>query len=60
VFVEQAGGHWELQIVTSGRPARWNRHGDDGDGVWIDHSNGISEWELNVVNGKQARTDCLN
>ena len=33
---------------------------DYGDGVWIDYNNGISEWELNVVNGKQATTDCLN
>lgn len=33
---------------------------DYGDGVWIDYNNGISEWELNAVNGKQVTTDCLN
>jgi len=33
---------------------------DYNDGVWIDYNSGISEWELNVVNGKQVTTDCVN
>jgi hypothetical protein len=32
---------------------------DYNDGVWFDYNNGISEWELNAVNGKQTTTDCV-
>jgi len=28
-------------------------------GVWFDHNNGISEWELDAVNGKQTTTACV-
>jgi hypothetical protein len=28
-------------------------------GVWIDYNNGISTWEINGVNGKQATADCV-
>jgi hypothetical protein len=32
---------------------------DYNDGVWIEYNNGISEWQVNVINGKAAVTSCV-
>ena len=43
--LKKLGGHF----TTSA----WN------DGVWFEYNNGISMWELNGVNGKQATVSCV-
>jgi hypothetical protein len=50
-----AGG-WACGIKKLGGHFTTN---DWNDGVWIDYNNGITGWELNAVNGKQAATGCV-
>jgi len=50
-------GGWACGIKKLGGHFTTN---DYGDGVWIEYKNGISQWQLNAVNGKQVATDCVN
>jgi len=43
--LKKLGGHFTTNA--------WN------DGVWLEYNNGISMWELNGVNGKQATVSCV-
>lgn len=49
-------GGWVCGIKKLGGHFTTN---DFNDGVWISYNNGISEWQLNAVNGKQVTTDCV-